>query len=67
MAALLGTVNLVQFQVVGPEPFGGGMSVAGSNAPMPWEAGFKDTGIAYPRETTRLRAKFDYAGLHVWH
>ncbi|UCH81863.1 MAG: multicopper oxidase domain-containing protein [Nitrospiraceae bacterium] len=38
--------------------------------PMPPEAnetGYKDTVIAYPGEVTRLKAKFDIAGLYVWH
>jgi len=40
----------------------------GSNRPPePWEAGFKDTVIAYPGEVTRVRAKFDNPGLFVWH
>ena len=33
----------------------------------PWETGWKDTVIAYPGEVTRIRAKFDTAGLYVWH
>jgi FtsP/CotA-like multicopper oxidase with cupredoxin domain len=32
-----------------------------------WEAGYKDTVIAYPGEVTRLTATFDIAGLYVWH
>ncbi|MDT8366443.1 MAG: multicopper oxidase [bacterium] len=35
--------------------------------PQAWEAGFKDTVIAYPGEVTRLKATFDIAGLYVWH
>jgi FtsP/CotA-like multicopper oxidase with cupredoxin domain len=35
--------------------------------PEPWEAGFKDTVIAYPGEVTRIRAKFDVPGQFVWH
>jgi bilirubin oxidase len=35
--------------------------------PEPWETGFKDTVIAYPGEITRLRARFEVAGLYVWH
>ncbi len=60
-------IHLVQFQVVGREPVGGGVSVAGSNAPMPWETGYKDTVIAYPDEVTRVQARFDKQGLFVWH
>jgi FtsP/CotA-like multicopper oxidase with cupredoxin domain len=36
-------------------------------APEPWEAGFKDTVIAYPGQVTRVRMKFDVAGQFVWH
>ena len=54
-------VHLVQFEVVereGPD---------GDRGPEPWEAGPKDTVIAYPGEVTRIRAHFDLAGLYVWH
>ena len=44
----------------------GSPSIVG-NAPQPWETGFKDTVIAYPGEITRVKAKFDIAGLYVWH
>ncbi|MEZ4861265.1 MAG: multicopper oxidase [Caldilineaceae bacterium] len=36
-------------------------------APEAWEAGFKETVIAYPGEVTRVRAEFDTPGLYVWH
>jgi len=36
-------------------------------APEPWESGFKDTVIAYPRQVTRLRARFGEPGQFVWH
>jgi FtsP/CotA-like multicopper oxidase with cupredoxin domain len=55
-------VHLVKFEVVDRQPFGGA-----SNAPMPWETGFKDTVIAYPGEVTRIKMKFDLAGYYVWH
>ncbi|MCI0586086.1 MAG: multicopper oxidase [Planctomycetes bacterium] len=35
--------------------------------PHPWEAGWKDTVIANPGEVTRIVARFDLAGLYVWH
>jgi FtsP/CotA-like multicopper oxidase with cupredoxin domain len=35
--------------------------------PEPWEAGFKDTVIAYPNQVTRIRAFFGQAGQYVWH
>ena len=60
-------VHQVQFEVLGREAIGGGPSVAGSNAPLPWEAGFKDTVISYPGEVTRLKARFDLPGFYVWH
>jgi spore coat protein A len=60
-------VHLVQFEVVGREAIGGGPSVAGSNDPLPWETGFKDTVISYPGEITRVKMKFDYPGFYVWH
>ncbi len=55
-------IHEVQFQVVDRQPIGG---VARS--PESWEAGFKDTVIAYPGEITRVKAKFDLFGLYVWH
>jgi FtsP/CotA-like multicopper oxidase with cupredoxin domain len=35
--------------------------------PEPWEAGPKDTVLAYPGEVTRIRATFGRAGQYVWH
>jgi spore coat protein A, manganese oxidase len=35
--------------------------------PESWEAGRKDTVIAYPNEITRVKALFDRPGLFVWH
>jgi FtsP/CotA-like multicopper oxidase with cupredoxin domain len=35
--------------------------------PEPWEAGLKDTVIAYPGQVTRVRLRFDRAGQFVWH
>ena len=60
-------IHLVQFEVLGREAIGGGPSVAGSNDPLPWETGFKDTVIAYPGEVTRVKMRFDYPGFYVWH
>jgi spore coat protein A len=60
-------IHLVQFEVLGREAIGGGPSVAGSNDPLPWETGFKDTVIAYPGEITRVKMRFDYPGFYVWH
>jgi len=36
-------------------------------APNPNELGYKDTVVAYPGQVTRIKAKFDIAGLYVWH
>jgi len=60
-------IHLVQFQVVSREVIGGGTSIAGQNTPLPWETGFKDTVTAYPGEKTVVKARFDIAGLFVWH
>jgi FtsP/CotA-like multicopper oxidase with cupredoxin domain len=54
-------VHLVQFQVVNRE----GAGVV--RGPESWETGWKDTVIAYPGEITRIKARFDKAGLYVWH
>ncbi|MFA5867610.1 MAG: multicopper oxidase [Actinomycetota bacterium] len=35
--------------------------------PQPWEVGWKDTVVANPGEITRIVARFDLAGLYVWH
>jgi len=59
-------LHLVRFNVMGRIGIEGSPSVVG-NAPQAWEAGFKDTVIAYPGEITTLKAKFDIAGLYVWH
>jgi FtsP/CotA-like multicopper oxidase with cupredoxin domain len=53
-------VHLVMFQVLGRGP-------DGTASPEPWEMGWKDTVIAYPEEITRIKARFDIAGLYVWH
>ena len=55
-------VHMVQFQVLNRQPFGGL-----PYGPENWENGFKDTVIAYPGEITRIKARFDIAGLFVWH
>lgn len=62
-------IHEVQFQVVGREVMDdpGATSISGSNEPLPWETGFKDTVVAYPGEITRVRALFDLPGLYVWH
>jgi spore coat protein A len=69
-------VHLVQFQVVNRQGLvtdveGVAVSPAqltGSpRDPEDWEMGYKDTVIAYPGEVTRIKARFDHAGLFVWH
>ncbi len=40
---------------------------AAAVGPQPWETGWKDTVIANPGEVTRIIARFDLAGLYVWH
>ncbi|MGA7272292.1 MAG: multicopper oxidase domain-containing protein, partial [Acidimicrobiia bacterium] len=60
-------IHQVQFEVLGREAIDGGPSVAGSNGPLPWETGFKDTVITYPGEITRVKARFDLEGFYVWH
>ena len=56
-------IHEIAFEVVGRQPLRGGPM----RPPEPWEAGRKDTVIAYPDEITRVRARFDRAGLFVWH
>jgi len=55
-------LHLVKFEVVSREVIGGA-----TRPPEPWEAGWKDTVIAYPGEVTRVKAEFDLPGLYVWH
>ncbi|MBI5602113.1 MAG: multicopper oxidase domain-containing protein [Deltaproteobacteria bacterium] len=57
-------LHLVRFQVISRTLLGGTPS---PNGVTPWEAGFKDSVIAYPGEITRIKAKFDIPGLFVWH
>jgi FtsP/CotA-like multicopper oxidase with cupredoxin domain len=56
-------IHEVQFQIVNRQRFGR----ASTRSPESWETGYKDVVIAYPGEITRIRAKFDLAGLYVWH
>jgi len=55
-------IHLVQFEVVERED-GAGQK----RGPEPWEAGAKDTVVAYPGEITRLKMTFDRTGRYVWH
>ncbi len=61
-------IHEVQFQVVNREVFDPMLPNVGAvREPEAWELGYKDTVIAYPGEITRVKAKFDLAGLYVWH
>ncbi len=55
-------IHMVQFQVVERVAANGTV-----RPPESWETGLKDTVIAYPEEVTRVKARFDLAGLFVWH
>lgn len=55
-------IHLIMFEVVEREDANGI-----TRGPELWETGRKDTVIAYPGEITRIKAKFDIAGLFVWH
>jgi FtsP/CotA-like multicopper oxidase with cupredoxin domain len=59
-------LHLVKFEVVNRAPVDA-PNVADGVGIQPWEAGWKDTVIAYPGEVTRVKAKFDIPGLYVWH
>jgi FtsP/CotA-like multicopper oxidase with cupredoxin domain len=58
-------LHLVRFQVIGRTLPDGTPSPNGSV--QPWEAGYKDTVVAYPGQVTKVRAAFDIPGLYVWH
>jgi len=66
-------IHLVQFQVVKrvvTDPMMSPHGRLGPGAvikPEAWETGFKDTVIVYPGELTSVKARFDTAGLFVWH
>jgi spore coat protein A len=55
-------IHEIAFEVVGRQRPGGAR-----RPPESWEAGRKDTVIAYPGEITRVKAHFDRSGLFVWH
>jgi bilirubin oxidase len=56
-------IHEVTFEVVGRQEVTSGLR----RPPETWEAGRKDTVIAYPNEITRVKALFDRPGLFVWH
>jgi len=55
-------IHQTQFQVVSRTARDGAV-----RGPQPWETGFKDTVLAFPGETTRIRARFDLPGRYVYH
>ena len=57
-------LHLVKFEVLDRAPVGDSLN---RRPAEPWEAGWKDTVIAYPDEVTRVKALFDIPGLYVWH
>jgi FtsP/CotA-like multicopper oxidase with cupredoxin domain len=59
-------LHLVRFMVMGRALLGD-TPVNDGTGVEPWEAGYKDTVIAYPGEITTVRSLFDIAGLYVWH
>ena len=68
-------IHLVQFEVVdreirtadSPNYSPGSADIGTVRGPEVWETGYKDTVISYPGEVTRVKARFDLAGLYVWH
>ena len=61
-------LHQVMFQVVNREVFDPAFGVVGTiTLPEPGETGWKDTVIAYPGQITRIKARWDIAGLYVWH
>jgi FtsP/CotA-like multicopper oxidase with cupredoxin domain len=58
-------LHLVRFEVISRSAIPGWLPV--NPIVQPWENGFKDTVISYPGEITTVRARFDIAGLYVWH
>jgi spore coat protein A, manganese oxidase len=56
-------IHEVMFQVTDRE----GGEHGEPTGPEAWEAGFKDTVIAYPGEITSVKARFDLPGRFVWH
>jgi len=61
-------IHLVRFEVIGREAIPTGpRDCPQQRPPQAHESGFKDTVICYPGEITTVRARFDVAGLYVWH
>ena len=67
-------LHLVDFEVVNREDLDANALLLGNLVPtgiiyaaLPNETGPKDTVLTYPGQITRIKAKFDIAGLYVWH
>jgi len=71
-------LHLVAFQIINRQRFKASVDATTAaisnikllgqpNLPQPREKGWKDTGIMYPGQVTRVIAKFDRAGEYVWH
>jgi len=56
-------IHVTQFRIRNRQS----METGEVRGPEPWEAGRKDTVIAFPGEITRLSAPFAQGGLFVWH
>jgi hypothetical protein len=62
-------VHLVRFQVVNRQLLDPTTNLPAGPVALPEanETGYKDTVIAYPGQVTRVKARFEIAGLYVWH
>lgn len=61
-------LHLVTFEVIERQDWDMETGDLGEITPaQSWEAGFKDTVLAFPGQVTRIKAKFDMAGRYVWH
>ncbi len=56
-------IHMVMFEVVNRQNALTGVT----RPPEAWETGTKDTVVAFPGEVTRVQARFDLAGVYVWH
>ncbi len=60
-------IHMVQFEVLDRTPTGDVIGGPTTRLREPWEAGTKDSVIAFPGEVTRVKALYDIPGLFVWH
>jgi len=56
-------VHQVEFEVLSRGPMDG----SSTRPPDAWERGTKDTLIALPARSPRLKLRFDISGRYVWH